>query len=499
MHRRREVWSIVALSLVLAAVPVVTWAEDGYDLWLRYAPIEDARLRDAYRRAIAGVVVQQSPATAAIVSNELTRGLKGLFGDEVPAWTSVTRDGALVVGTLSSPIVAALGWRAELERLGPEGFVIRPARVGGRRALVVASAGDSGALYGAFHLLRLLATGAPVARLDVREKPRHQLRLLNHWDNLDGIDRARLRRAARCGTGTSCRRRIDPRLHDYARANASLGINGTVLNNVNANARSLTAEYLGKAAAIADVLPPLRHPGLPLRQLRRAPHDRRTADRRSARPGGAAVVEGQGDRDLQGDSRLRRLPGQGQQRGAAGAAGLQAHARRRRQHARRRGRAARRHRDVARIRLRRERRSRPRQARLHGVRAARRDVPRQRPRAGQERPARLHAARAVPPAVRRDAEDAEHRRAADHAGVPRPLHASRLPRADVEGVLRQPTRSSKGPGSTVAKVADGTLQGHARTGIAGVANTGSDRNWTGHHFAAGELVRLRPPGVGLRR
>ena len=53
----------------------------------------------------------------------------------------------------------------------------------------------------------------------------------------------------------------------------------------------------------------------------------------------------------------------------------------------------------------------------------------------------------------------------------------------------------KGPGSTVAKVVDGTLQGHARTGIAGVANTGSDRNWTGHHFAAGQLVRLRPAGV----
>ena len=55
---------------------------------------------------------------------------------------------------------------------------------------------------------------------------------------------------------------------------------------------------------------------------------------------------------------------------------------------------------------------------------------------------------------------------------------------------------AKGPGSTVAKVVDGTLHGHALTGIAGVANTGSDRNWTGHDFAAGELVCLRPPGLG---
>src|SRR5687768_5334705 len=105
MHRRREVWSIVALSLALAAVPVVTWAEDGYDLWLRYAPIESAPLRDAYRKAIAGVVVQQSAGTATIVSTELARGLRRLLGVEVPAWTSVSADGALVVGTATSPIV----------------------------------------------------------------------------------------------------------------------------------------------------------------------------------------------------------------------------------------------------------------------------------------------------------------------------------------------------------------------------------------------------------
>ena len=104
MHQRREVWSIVALSLVLAALPVTTWAEDGYDLWLRYAPIESAPLRAAYRQAIVGVVVQQSPGTATIVSTELARGLRGLLGVEVPAWASVSGDGALVVGTSASPI-----------------------------------------------------------------------------------------------------------------------------------------------------------------------------------------------------------------------------------------------------------------------------------------------------------------------------------------------------------------------------------------------------------
>src|SRR5687767_15262998 len=67
----------LALVLALVVLPVAARAEDGYDLWLRYAPIEIATLRDTYRRAIAGVVVQQSPATAAIVSKELAHGLEG--------------------------------------------------------------------------------------------------------------------------------------------------------------------------------------------------------------------------------------------------------------------------------------------------------------------------------------------------------------------------------------------------------------------------------------
>ena len=245
----------LALILALIAVPAAAWAEDGYALWLRYAPIESGPLRDAYRQAIAGVVVQQSPATAAIVSNELARGLEGLLGAPVPAWTSVTGEGALVVGTMASPIVSALGWGGELTTLGPDGFLIRRAQVGGRRALVVASAGDRGALYGTFHLLRLLSVGTPIARLDVREKPRHQLRLLNHWDNLDGsIERGYAGRSL--WKWEELPARIDPRLVDYARANASLGLTGTELNNVNANARSPPAEYIAKGAAVAHTFRP---------------------------------------------------------------------------------------------------------------------------------------------------------------------------------------------------------------------------------------------------
>jgi len=252
---RRLFSSTLAVFLALGAGPAAARAEDGYDLWLRYAPIESAPLRDAYRQAIAGVVVQQSPATGAIVTKEVTRALKGLIGIDVPAWTAVTGDGALVIGTASSPIVKALGWDDVLKGLGPEGYVIRGTRIGGKRAIVVASAGDSGALYGTFHLLRLLSTATPIQRLDVREKPRLQVRILNHWDNLDGsIERGYAGRSL--WKWEELPAVVDPRLHDYARANVSIGLNGTVINSVNANPKSLTADYIAKAAAIADVFRP---------------------------------------------------------------------------------------------------------------------------------------------------------------------------------------------------------------------------------------------------
>lgn len=110
-------------------------------------------------------------------------------------------------------------------------------------------------LYGTFYLLRLLQTGKSLAALDVRASPRLQLRMLNHWDNLDGLVE-RGYAGASLWNWQTLPGYLDPRYTDYARANASLGINGTVLNNVNAKAWSLTPHYLDKAAALATVFRP---------------------------------------------------------------------------------------------------------------------------------------------------------------------------------------------------------------------------------------------------
>lgn len=242
------------LALVLQLLIGATiQAEDGYRLWLRYDPLPKA-WADNYRLRVNSVVVQSNSATLDAIRTELVNGCGGLLGSAVAAAESVDRDGALVVGTpKSSPLIASLKW--PLANLGAEGFQIRSVKLGARAVTVIAANSEIGALYGAFHFLRLLETQQPINNLNLSQKPRLQLRMLNHWDNLDGsIERGYAGQSL--WNWRELPDKVDPRLRDYARANASIGINGTAINNVNSNSRSLSADYLRKAAAIADVFRP---------------------------------------------------------------------------------------------------------------------------------------------------------------------------------------------------------------------------------------------------
>ncbi|MBC8026850.1 MAG: NAD-dependent epimerase/dehydratase family protein [Steroidobacteraceae bacterium] len=249
MNKRGISATIVALALSWPAL-----SEDGYDLWLRYRPLQAGQVAypdlAAHARALVG---DATSPTLEAARSELARGLGAMAGAPVSAVSSPV-DGALVFGTpRSSGIVAGL--KLGLERVGDDGFVIRSVSVVGVPVTVIAANSDIGVLYGAFHFLKLIQTRAKLGALDVASSPRTQIRVLNHWDNLD-------RHVERGFAGQSIwdwhklPAWLDPRYTDYARACASLGINGSVLTNVNANATSLTPAYLEKAAALAGVFRP---------------------------------------------------------------------------------------------------------------------------------------------------------------------------------------------------------------------------------------------------
>jgi alpha-glucuronidase len=251
---------LIGSLIVLLLASVRPWstasAETGYDLWLRYVPLQDQRLADSYRKEVKTIVAAHASTAGGLATAELRRGLAGLLGAELPVAQAIQGDGAVVIGTPASvPAVGRLGWSAALEQLGEEGYLIRSTKVSGHSATVIVSMSEIGTLYGAFHFLRLIQTAQPIASLDITERPRLDLRLLNHWDNLDGT-------IERGYAGSSLWQwdelpgRIDASVVDYARANASIGINGTVINSVNADPKSLTAPYLEKAAALARTFRP---------------------------------------------------------------------------------------------------------------------------------------------------------------------------------------------------------------------------------------------------
>lgn len=201
---------IIIVLLSVCSLPA--GADDGHRLWLRMDG-----------RSGAAVDCGVSTPTAQIAADELRDGWKG--------------------GRVSLRIDASMA--------DDDGFAISRNADGG---LTVSARRDVGLLYGAYELLRRQQTGRPV-ETDVTEHPQFDMRMLDHWDNLDGtIERGYAGRSIFWGCSGELPH--DSILTMYARANASVGINGTVVNNVNASPAMLSDSIIRKVSRIADMLRP---------------------------------------------------------------------------------------------------------------------------------------------------------------------------------------------------------------------------------------------------
>ena len=227
-------------------------ADDGYRLWLRYDKIDDNNILQQYIHTITAINLFGSSPTLTIAKKELLTGLQGLLGKKIPDNTS---NSSIVIGVATNSSIRSLLTNADVKNVGKEGFIIRSVKRNNKNITLITANTDIGILYGVFHFLRLLQTHQNIQQLNILSIPKIQNRILDHWDNLN-------RTVERGYAGISIWNwhtlpgYIDQRYIDYARANASIGINGAVLTNVNANALSLTKEYLIKAKALADVFRP---------------------------------------------------------------------------------------------------------------------------------------------------------------------------------------------------------------------------------------------------
>ncbi len=195
------------ITILLVTFTHLVQAEDGHRLWLRQTPVHMAQVE-----APAG-----SP-TISIAKDELENYYQG----------------------------SHVMLRIDPSLPDDEGFVLN----GNDDQLTITAHREIGLLYGAYEALRLQATDVLIK--DEQQHPKFKLRLLNHWDNLDGsIERGY------AGESIFEWFKLDEQLiREYARANASIGINGSVLNNVNASPKMLTKQYLREVKKIADILRP---------------------------------------------------------------------------------------------------------------------------------------------------------------------------------------------------------------------------------------------------
>jgi len=202
--------------LFFLMIPLLVFAEDGSQLWLRF-PAKNGISADK-------IISKGSSPTLNIARKELSSHWQGQAVElRTENKDKNLKDGYRIVST-------------------PEKIVISAGK-------------EIGLLYGVYHILRMQQTKADLSHLSTIEKPSYDVRVLDHWDNLDGsIERGYAGRSL--WKWEDLPGKVSPRYEEYARANASVGINSVVLNNVNASPNMLREDYLKKVRVLADIFRP---------------------------------------------------------------------------------------------------------------------------------------------------------------------------------------------------------------------------------------------------
>ncbi len=232
--------------LFLFFILYILFSENGYHLWLRYDPVSCKQKQLIYDK----IFIKTHSLIGWAIREELEMAYLNIKNKKPDFLTSINRDNLLVIATLKSLPKLDKEVLNEIEKLNEEGYIIREIIINKKGCLLITSKTEVGLLYGTFHLLRLWQMGEIPERINITSSPKIQYRVLNHWDNLDGsIERGYAGRSLWYGKG-----QIDTiRLKDYARANASIGINTVVLNNVNASPVVLSDSNLKFVAKIANI------------------------------------------------------------------------------------------------------------------------------------------------------------------------------------------------------------------------------------------------------
>ena len=218
-----------------------------YDLWLQYQKSSVAN--DIFKN----IALNAKNETDKAIQNELKTASERMF--QYSPTFSNSGNATLIIKKTSELEPTQKNTIDKANALNDEGFVIETIQNKGKKTVLITAKTSLGLLYGTFRLLRELQINPSKKDFSIADEPKLKVRMLNHWDNLDGT-------VERGYAGSSIWNWqklpdfIDKKYIDYARANASVGINGVALINVNSNALILTPQYLEKVSALAKAFRP---------------------------------------------------------------------------------------------------------------------------------------------------------------------------------------------------------------------------------------------------
>lgn len=241
----------IKFIFLLTLLNLSAFADNGYRLWLKYDLINQPQVLENYRKEISSIYSFKHSQTIDIAINELENGLEGLLQKKIKSDQTINAGSIVLLKEEDQPT-----YKISVDVPDHEhGYVIKNTIINQKPVILISSKSDLGILYGVFNFLKTLQQELPIQNLSITQEPKIENRILNHWDNLD-------RTVERGYAGFSLWNwqtlpgHIEQRYIDYARANASIGINGTVLTNVNANSTILTPEWIEKVKALADTFRP---------------------------------------------------------------------------------------------------------------------------------------------------------------------------------------------------------------------------------------------------
>lgn len=229
---------------------------NGYNCWLEYGRLEDLEVSSAYKMLCSNIVKFEDTPLINCAVKELIIAIKEMMDINPVVTDTAGKTSSIIVGTLGkSSIIDEVVNENEQISIKEDGFIIKTVNKEEKSFIVVTGKNDKGVLYGVFSLLRFFRTQTDLKNVQKIENPYFQMRIINHWDNMDGS-------VERGYAGKSIfyyNNKITEdtgRIRDYARLLCSIGINCVVINNVNVHnyeTRLITKDYLSEAKKLADI------------------------------------------------------------------------------------------------------------------------------------------------------------------------------------------------------------------------------------------------------